>query len=252
MRSQVEEKFSDFYEKWVFQDVDCLQQLLIASKDPLLHEQEQRALVSKLTAHHKGFYAEKWASAHEDVLAFFSPQWLSPLENAYTWMTGWKPSMVFRLIDSLSHHHRVPSQGPSLRQLSDEQIKNIQELRNRIRLDEEKVEREMERQQVALADRGMVELARLASRVTVRDGGRGTESAAVRVEGLLESALKGLLTGLEKVMKSADCVRLKTFKGVLDVLTPLQCIQLLAAFSMRQVQLREWGKKIEFPCCFQV
>ncbi|KAK6932695.1 Transcription factor TGA like domain [Dillenia turbinata] len=253
MRSQIEEQFSDFYEKWVMQNEEYLQQLLIASKDPLLSEQEQRSLISKLTAHHKGYYSAKWASAHEDVLAFFSPPWLSPLENAYSWMTGWKPSIVFRLIDSLSLHHRVQlSHGPNLRQLSDEQVKKIQELRNRIRLDEEKVERKMERQQVALADSGMVELARLASRVVDRGGGGGTESAAVQVEGLLESALKGLLSGLEKVMKSADCVRLKTLKGVLDVLTPLQCLELLVAISMLQVQLRKWGKKIKFPCCFQV
>ena len=43
----------------------------------------------------------KWAGAHEDVLAFFSPAWLSPLENACLWVTGWKPSMVFQVIDRL-------------------------------------------------------------------------------------------------------------------------------------------------------
>ncbi|KAJ6707182.1 hypothetical protein OIU85_027525 [Salix viminalis] len=60
---------------------------------------------------------------------------------------------------------------------------------------------------------------------------------------LVEVALKGLMAGLEKVMKAADCVRLRTLKGVLDVLTPLQCVNFLAATSMLQIQIRQWGKR---------
>lgn len=107
------------------------------------------------------------------------------------------------------------------------QVRGIEALRVRIKAEEERVEREMERQQVAMADRKMVELARL-------DG----EAAEVEVE----VALKGLVAGMEKVMKMADCVRLKTLKGVLDVLSPMQCVQFLAATSMMQIQMRKWGK----------
>lgn len=231
MRSKVEEKFSAFHEKWLSQLEEHLQQLLKIPKDPS-HEPEQADLVSKLTAHHKEYYTAKWAAAHEDVLAFFCPVWLSPLENAYLWETGWKPSMVFRLIHSV-RQTRVP--GPTLANLTEEQLQKIEELRVKIKLDEEKVEREMERQQVAMAGRRMVELARLATRV------RNAESAS-RIDGLVEVALKGLLAGLERVMKMADCVRLKTLKGVLEVLTSWQCVEFLAANSMLQIQLRKWGQ----------
>jgi hypothetical protein len=44
-------------------------------------------------------------------------------------------------------------------------------------------------------------------------------------------------------MKAADCVRLRTLKGVLDVLSPLQCVDFLAATTMLQIQLRQWGKR---------
>lgn len=58
-------------------------------------------------------------------------------------------------------------------------------------------------------------------------------------------ALKGLLGGLEREMKAADCVRLKTLKGVLEVLNPLQCVDFLAAICMLQIRLRQLGKKRE-------
>lgn len=239
MKNKVEEKFTEFFEKWVLQLEEHVQQLLRVSKletTPLQGDAELQALVSKVTTHVKAYYTAKWAAAHEDVLAFFCPVWLSPLENAYLWVTGWKPSTVFRLIESLKKSH-----VSSLKSLKEPQLKKIEELRVKIKLEEEKVEREMERQQVAMADRRMVELARLAS----SGGGVGGSAAAVagRVEGLVEVALKSMFSGLERVMKAADCVRLKTLKGVLEELTPLQCVEFLAATSMLQIQLRQRGNK---------
>ncbi|KAJ9168696.1 hypothetical protein P3X46_020192, partial [Hevea brasiliensis] len=63
------------------------------------------------------------------------------------------------------------------------------------------------------------------------------------VEGLVQVALKGVIAGLEKVIKAVDCVRLRTLKGVLDVLSPLLCVEFLAGIGMLQILLRQWGKK---------
>ncbi|EOY27979.1 hypothetical protein QUC31_012775 [Theobroma cacao] len=234
MKTPVGERFSQFFEKWICQLDDYLQQLLRVSKESLSSEaDEQQALVSKLTAHYKEFYTVKWTAAHEDVLAFYCPVWLSKLENAYSWLTGWKPSMIFRLVESM-RRTRVP--GPGLAELTEEQLRKIEQLRMKIKLEEEKVEREMERQQVALADRKMVELVRMASRI--RKG-----ELVGQVDGLVEVAIKGILAGLERVMKAADCVRLKTLKGVLDVLNPSQSVDFLAGTCMLQIQLRQWGQR---------
>lgn len=232
MRTPVEERFSQFYEKWMCQVEDNLQRLLKVSRE-IPHGAEREALVSRVTSLVKEYYHTKWNAAHEDVLAFFSPVWLSPLENAYLWVTGWKPSTAFRLIESL---RETGFPGESLAEMSEEQIMKVEELRAKIRLEEEKVEREMERQQVALADRGMVKLARLASQVR-------NEGLASEENGLIKVALKGLLSGLEGVMKAADCARLKTLKGLLEVLSPLQCVDFLAATLMFHVNLRKWGNK---------
>lgn len=233
MKNPVAESFTDFYDKWVWKLEEILHQLLEVSKqrtEVVKTEQELQVLVSKVTSHLKEYYTIKWASAHEEVLVFFSPAWLSPLENAYLWITGWKPSMVFKLLETLK---KQASGGDFV--MTEEQARKIEELRKRTRMEEEKVEREMERQQVAMADRKMVELVKLTTRA--RNGGGGGGDAVAEV------ALKGVLAGLERVMKASDCVRLKTLKGVLDVLSPMQCVDFLAANTAMQLRLRQWGKK---------
>lgn len=213
-KTPTEEKFSDFYEKWVCQLEEYLRFLV----QDYTHQSDYENLVAKITTHHKNYYRVKWAAAHEDVCAFFTPVWLTPLENAYLWVTGWKPSAVFRFVDTLRRT------GTGLADLTDEQVKRIEGLRVKIKMEEEKVEREMERQQVGMADRRMVEL--------MTRGGDGGD------------AVVALLSGLERMMKMGDCVRLKTLKGLLDMMNPKQCVELLAAQSMFHVQLRKWGKKL--------
>ncbi|CAA2988192.1 DOG1-like 4 [Olea europaea subsp. europaea] len=234
MKTHVEEKFSSFYEKWMCLLEEFLQYYLRVSAENS-QGVDYEVLVGKLTAHHREYYTYKWAAAHDDVLAFFAPVWLSPVENANLWVTGWKPSMVFRLIES---QRKIQSPGTSLVTMTEEQVKKIEALRVKIKMDEENVEREFERQQVGIADRKMVELAALERRVMKDD-----DSAVAQVNGLVEVALKGLLGGLEKVMKMADCVRLKTLKDVVETLTPMQCMDFLTAMSTVQIQMRKWGKK---------
>ncbi|XP_002534284.2 protein DOG1-like 4 [Ricinus communis] len=243
MKNKVEDRFSEFLEKWMRLLDGYLLQLrkVVSSKDRLNKhgtycDEKLQAIVSKVAQHYKEYYIIKWALAHEDVLAFFSPTWISPLETASSWITDWKPSVVFKLVDSLRTNHRVPGPSSTLAELTQEQVRKIEELKLKIRLEEQKVEREMERQQVAIADRKMVELARWVYRVK-------NDGKVSQVEGLVQAALNGALAGLEKVMKAADCVRLRALKGILDVLSPFQCVEFLAATAMLHIQLRQWGKR---------
>ncbi|CAN1283649.1 Protein DOG1-like 4 [Linum perenne] len=210
----VGERFTDFVETWTSQLEDYLQQLLAAAA--AVNHVAVESLVSKLTQHHKGYYSVKWALVHEDVLPFFSLPWASPLEKAYSWFTGWKPSTMFKLVlrGDLDENQRV----------------TIEELRVKVKLEEDKVERDMERQHVALAERKMVELSRLSS---CRDDDDD--------DVVLASRVKGMADGLEKVVRAADCVRLRTLKGILEILTPLQCVAFFAKSSALFIRLRKFG-----------
>lgn len=122
----VEHKFSEFYHHWVCKLDQIFHQLLEVSKrrhelgprpEP---EPDLQALVSKVQAHLKQYYTVKWAEAREDVLPFFTPTWFSPLENAYSWVTGWKPSTAFRLLDAASFP------------MTEEQARKIRQLRAKV------------------------------------------------------------------------------------------------------------------------
>ncbi|OIW14083.1 hypothetical protein TanjilG_11428 [Lupinus angustifolius] len=235
----VVENFSEFYDNWVLKLEEILHQLLQVSKKRSNDntEQEVQELVSKVTSHIKEYYTVKWGAAHQHVLVFFSPPWLTPLESAYLWVTGWKPSTVFKLVESLNKTTTF--------NMTEEQENRVEELKMRIKMEEEKVESEMERQQVALADRKTVELAKMCSRTRNGSGGGSGGGGGDVVAEKVDVTMKGVLSGLEKIMKSSDCVRLKTLKGVLDLLTPMQCVYFLAANIAMQLRLRQWGKKTD-------
>ncbi|KAG9133772.1 hypothetical protein Leryth_018374 [Lithospermum erythrorhizon] len=242
--SQVEQKFSDFHEKWICKLEELLQLLLdavgvheIGHAIPI-ENNHYTTLVNKLTTHHKEYYTIKWGTAHVNVLAFFAPIWLTPLENTSMWITGWKPSMVLKILDSLimQNQHQILSSRGSLADLSEEQLKKIGSLRLKIKNEEAKVESEMERQQVAIAYPNMVKLTKFVSKTSEESG--CTES---KIDGLVEVAMKNVMSGLEKVMKMADCVRLKSLKGALDILSPEQSVHFLAAISMTQIQMKTMG-----------
>ncbi|WVY92436.1 hypothetical protein V8G54_031524 [Vigna mungo] len=222
------ERFPEFYEKWTAKLEDILQKLMQVSNqrtEVVKTQQELQALVSTVTTHLKLYYTTKWAAAHGNVLIFFSPPWLNPLEHAQLWLSGWKPSTVFRQVENLKNRNVLV--------LTEEQNKKIEELKMRVKMEEEKVEREMERQQVAMADRKMVQLAKITGRA------RANGSA----DAVGEVAVKEVVEGLEKVMKASDCVRLKTLKGVLDLLSPMQSVDFLAANITTQLRFKKWGTK---------
>ncbi|KAL2543542.1 transcription factor-related [Forsythia ovata] len=94
---------------------------------------------------------------NEDVLPFFAPVWLSPLENAYLWITGWKQLIAFELIDPLTNTQNTCCNSSKYE--TDQHVKKIEALREKIKAEKEMVEKEMELQQVVVADRRMVKLA---------------------------------------------------------------------------------------------
>lgn len=221
---------------------DYLPLLLSASTDTCLcppedQDRHLRAVIAKLTAHHKQYYTEKWAAAAVakggNVFIYFSPPWMTPLERAYSWMTGWKPSMAFKLVDALRAGPGSSPFGGSFGEVSEVQAKGIERLRMKTRHEEDKVERDMERQQVGMADRKMVELARMAS----------TEGTAGEADRMVEAAIVELGAGMELVMKGGDCVRLKTLKGLLEVLSPAQGVGFLGALTVVLLRMREKGMK---------
>ncbi|XP_057752756.1 protein DOG1-like 4 [Arachis stenosperma] len=229
----VVERFSEFYDNWICKLQEILKQLLhVFNQHHLLAEHDLQSLVSKVTTHLKEYYTVKWSLAREDIVIFFSPPWLTPLEKAYLWITGWKPSTAFKVLESLKKSN--------LFEMTEEQERKIEGLRMRMRMEEEKVEREMERQQVGMADSKIVKLAKRSGRATWKKNNNGED-----YDKLVQLAMKDVFGGLERIMKASDCARLKTLKGILDVLQPMQCVHFLTANITIQLRLKQWGNNCQ-------
>ncbi|KAF2303027.1 hypothetical protein GH714_012730 [Hevea brasiliensis] len=148
-------------------------------------EQELQTSVSKVTQHYKDYYTIKWDLAHEDCACFLLSNLDFPFRE-YVSLGYWvESSAVLKLVNSI-RTNGVPSS--SLVELTQEQMRKVEALRVKIRLEEEKVERETKRHQVAIADMKMAESVRLVVRVK-------NEEEVRQVEGLVQVALKGVMAG---------------------------------------------------------
>ncbi|EPS72055.1 hypothetical protein M569_02704, partial [Genlisea aurea] len=158
---------------------------------------------------------------------FYSAPWLTPLEQCYLWHTGYRPTISFNVLESL------PPAG-----ITEEQRRKIEALRERTRMDEAKVDTEMERHQVEVASRRVVDVV-----ATERKALRSQDPTAMaEAAAMVRATVNGMVAGVEKVMRSADCARLRCLKGILDVLNPDQRLRFLTSMSAALIQLRASGK----------
>lgn len=109
------ETFHKFFDCWLVEQDQHLQQLISASKnndDGATSESTQqqrsenrsglRPLIDQVVQHYEQYYRAKSRWAKEDVLGMLSPTWRSTLEDAFLWIGGWRPSMAIHLLYSKS------------------------------------------------------------------------------------------------------------------------------------------------------
>ncbi|OVA07935.1 Transcription factor TGA like domain [Macleaya cordata] len=177
-----------------------------------------------------------------------SPSWRSSLEEAFLWIGGWRPSMAFHLLYSksgLQLEARLDDiiHGLStgdLADLSASQLVSVDELQRRTIKEEKEITEKMAEHQETVADSSMVELSNVVSEL-MRNGADLTQNGEV-VE-RVESTLAPKEDGLERIMERADDLRLRTLKGVIDILTPIQAVDFLIAAAELHLRLHDWGKQ---------
>ncbi|XP_074342794.1 protein DOG1-like 4 [Apium graveolens] len=231
------ENFSTFYQRWITQlgeYVNILSELSHQTFDAN-NKSNVEAVVEKVITHHKVYYGIKWAAAHQNALPFFRPEWLSPMEHGFHWHTGWKPLVAFDILNTLKNN-RVPGLS-TLKELSTEQLEKIEKLKIEIMIEERKVERDMERQQMCITYPPTFQLAQLMAQV--KDG----DIAVANIDALVDGNMRSFAVPMERVLKRADYARLKTLKLVLEILDLKQSVQFLAGLSKWLVNIRKWSEK---------
>ncbi|KAJ6929245.1 protein DOG1-like 4 [Populus alba x Populus x berolinensis] len=80
-------------------------------------------------------------------------------------------------------------------------------------------------------------------RVQVSESLRSAETACEVEEERVDSTLAAKGKKLTEILQVADDLRLRTLKGVLEILTPIQAVHFLIAAAELHSRLHDWGKK---------
>ncbi|KAL8154254.1 hypothetical protein V2J09_012014 [Rumex salicifolius] len=83
-------------ERWEAKQGKLLDELS-AAKNGRVEEEKTGELITRALLHFKEFYEEKSRAADRHVFGMFAPEWCSPLECAFFWISGFRPTAILRL-----------------------------------------------------------------------------------------------------------------------------------------------------------
>lgn len=265
-----QESFPEFFESWLVEQNQHLQELISAasssssSSTSSSNENDPnpdgilQPLINKVVQHYEHYYRAKSRCVERDVLSMFSPSWWSPLEEAFVWVGGWRPTMAFHLLYSKSGLQLESQlegliQGLGVGNLADlslGQLSQVDELQQRTIVKEKEISEKLAKLQETAADSSSVELSHIMTGILQDGDGSGSESRG-RIEERVESMLASKEERLEGILKRADDLRLNTLKEILKILTPMQGVHFLIAAAELHLRFHDWGKKRDaevLPC----
>ncbi|XP_021863797.2 protein DOG1-like 3 [Spinacia oleracea] len=246
------ESFGGFFETWLQEQERDLEEL----KAAMAHSESTRSLqdrVDRIMSHYEKYYRVKSESTKKDVLEMLTPSWRSHLEESFLWIGGWRPSTAFHLLYSLSGIHfearfsellRGLRTGVDLGDLSQSQLRRVDELQGQTIREERELTETLAAHQETVADTSMVELSHIATEL-MRDsnsqssGRAGTDLVNERVESTLDTKEEKF----KEILEKADDLRLRTLRNVVDILSPIQAVHFLIAAAELHLRVHEWGMK---------
>lgn len=266
-----DEKYEDFYSSWVNTQEELLK-ILQEALDSDIREPELFQEVKKVAEHYENYYAAKQSASHQDVLQTVTASWRSPLEKAFLWLGGWRPSLAFQLVYALAGQQIEAELAeflegvdtPTFASLTSLQLSQVSELQTATNKLEENLSNDMAMLQQSFADQPLLTLAQVHHMVQSQEGrndlgssheddddGDSSNGADESDRGRdgdeqdsMDSAMQDKLKSLQEIALQADSLRLTTLQKVLDILNIYQKAQYLISAGKLQVALRNLGEKL--------
>ncbi|KAM7266537.1 hypothetical protein ACFE04_004434 [Oxalis oulophora] len=220
--NNVRETFESFFKEWLDRQQNLLDQLrssvvVIDGNNALKNDTNNTMLSDHVLSHYLQYYSEKSKAANQDVLLFFSPPWFSSLEKTLFWIGGFKPSILFKVIDR------------SINDLTTYQKDMIEQIKAETTNEEKKLSGKMAGIQESLGDPPLFNMAR-------------------KFRELVDGEVNEFNEGMEKlkemmldILNKADELRGKVATDVLRILNPIQSVRLLAETAQFQLNVRNLG-----------
>lgn len=218
--SNVQANFQAFLDGWFIRQQHLFDQLILAIKPENIHKSDgqHQTLIDEVLFHNKQYYEKKSIAARKDVFLFFSPPWSTSFERTFLWIGGFKPSLVFKILNG------------SVKDLTDEQQNRMEIVKAETRSEEQELTETMAMIQENIAAGPLLILARRAQNTV--DGEASSE---------LEASMRTLRSGMMVALDTADGLRATTVRKVLQILSPIQTVRLLAGATEFQSRVRRSG-----------
>ncbi|GFP94500.1 transcription factor hbp-1b(c38) [Phtheirospermum japonicum] len=212
--------FTSFFDSWLSKQETFVGHLerLLSPENGFDRDRECGKMILRVLSHYQEFDAEKARAAAGDIFILISQPWLSSFERSLLWVSGYRPSMIFPIIEK-----------SVAADLSGEQRRRMEELRLETRRREREINEAMARVQETVAE---PPLCGLMKRFGMLVDGEVAEFG---------EAVEGLKAAMTVVVEKADELRGRTVVEVLGVLSPVQGARFLAAATRFQLQARKWG-----------
>ncbi|XP_057773441.1 protein RESPONSE TO ABA AND SALT 1-like [Salvia miltiorrhiza] len=212
--------FSSFYQGWLSRQEDLLRQLeaLLSPVDGFDRKRECGDIIPRVIEHYREFYREKAAAVEEDVFVSISPPWMSSFERSLLWITGFRPSILFPIMD-----------GALAEELSPGQMQRMEEVKTESRRREREITQDMARVQETVAEQPVYSLVK-----------RFRNSVDYSVPEM-HAAIDELKAAMRAVVGNADALQGWTVAEMVEVLDPVQGVRFLAAVARFQLRARNWG-----------
>lgn len=242
------------YAEWIKGQQEAVQELGVALQ--LGGEAQVEEIVERASQRYQRYFRASRSSFRRSFSLNSSPL-ISPLEQAFMWFGGMRPSLSFQLIYGLAGHQiqaeleELPEEvgddsGPaSFASISALQLGQLSELQTLTMEEEDTVERRMAQVQESAADhRPLLQFLGTGASSSSAHLDEGTQTS----RSSMEIHLRRKITVLEEICMQADLLRLSTFYRVSDILhNPHLKLHYLLAIAKLQVALHHVGHLKEGP-----
>ncbi|KAI4304418.1 hypothetical protein MLD38_039932 [Melastoma candidum] len=243
-RRHDQERHLRCFREWTALQQDDLAELLDSlALDNDNHPQSlHERLIEKNIRHFREYMENRLRLAKDDVSAFFAPAWCASLENSMMWIAGCRPSLFIRLVyvlcgSEVNENLSAFLEGGegigvlgNLADLSSRQLSGINQLQANTIKEEEKLSNKLASLQEEMADHPIATIARRTTQIADSNG---------EVEHALDKHEKLML----RIMEVADKLRMDTLKEMIEILTPAQAVEFIAAGKKLHLCVHEWAKR---------
>ncbi|XP_023540935.1 protein DOG1-like 4 [Cucurbita pepo subsp. pepo] len=210
------DSFTAFFEGWLLRQQQYLDELLTATRrhpDDAADNGDLDDLISRTLSHYEEYYEKKSRIAQRDIFLVFSPTWFTTYEQSLLWIGGFRPGLIFRLVNE------------SINDMWDDQVLRIGRLREDVKVEERMLNNDLAKIQEKVAAPPLLEFFRRQSHDGVTGG----------------TEMEALKAAFQSVLASADFLRRETALKVAEILTPAQTVRFLAAVAQLHLRIRACG-----------